>query len=145
MSTRNLSRRLLGTTVAVAAAALPLLTAQAATADSDSTRSAGPPSARGGLLLTVSGDEQTWTRGTRLFCTPVPHGNHPKAAEACAALDRARGDLGALPNESGVCTMEYAPVTVTAQGSHQGRSVAWKKTFPNSCAMHQATGPVFDF
>ncbi|RCG16714.1 protease inhibitor SIL-V5 [Streptomyces reniochalinae] len=93
----------------------------------------------------MSGSEDTWMRGVRLVCEPTWHGRHPKAAEACTALDRAGGDLDTLPDATGPCTMEYDPVTVSAEGRHRGERVTWKKTFPNLCTMHSATGPVFDF
>ncbi|UNS96344.1 subtilase-type protease inhibitor [Streptomyces tubbatahanensis] len=131
--------------VAVTAAALPLLGTQTATAQTTARPSDAASTVRPGLFLTVSGSEDTWIRGVRLLCEPAPHGRHPRAAEACTALDRAGGDLDALPDATGPCTMEYDPVTVSAEGRHRGERVAWKKTFPNTCTMRSATGPVFDF
>ncbi len=82
----------------------------------------GPGSDSGtqGVLLTVSGSGDTWIRGVMLHCEPTPHGHHPRAAETCAALDAAHGDLDALPAGNGRCTMQYDPVTVAARGSHRG-------------------------
>ncbi|WP_432109374.1 SSI family serine proteinase inhibitor [Streptomyces sp. AA1529] len=156
MSTRTSARHLVRTALAAAALAVPLLTSQAAPAVGATNAPAdsaprgphtGPGSDSGtqGVLLTVSGSGDTWIRGVMLHCEPTPHGHHPRAAETCAALDAAHGDLDALPAGNGRCTMQYDPVTVAARGSHRGQAVNWKKTFPNACVMHQATGPVFDF
>ncbi|MDF4249836.1 SSI family serine proteinase inhibitor [Streptomyces sp. WMMB303] len=156
MSTRTSARPLVRTAVAAAALAVPLLTAQAAPAADSASAPAdsspgsshtGPGSDGGaqGVFLSVSGSGDSWIRGVVLHCEPVPHGHHPRAAETCAALDAAHGDLDALPAGSGRCTMQYDPVTVAARGSHRGQAVNWKKTFANACVMHQATGPVFDF
>lgn len=97
------------------------------------------------LFLTVSGSERTWVRGVHLSCAPEPAGRHPYAAEACAALDAADGDLDALPVERQMCTQVYAPVTVAATGTYRGRAVDWHKTFGNRCEMEASTGPVFRF
>ncbi|WP_338694020.1 SSI family serine proteinase inhibitor [Streptomyces sp. Q6] len=106
------------------------------------------PTPQPGLFLTVSGDENTWIRGVLLRCAPEPSGHHPYAAEACAELDAAGGDLdGPLTPEGAarICTKEYAPVTVSAIGSHRGMMVAWHKTYGNACEMDAATGHVFRF
>ncbi|MDI6407300.1 SSI family serine proteinase inhibitor [Streptomyces albus] len=147
MHTRTFSRRLAGTLVA-AVAALPLLTAQSAAAHPLAPGTGRPvpePTVRPGLLLTVSDARHTLVRGVRLLCEPVPHGRHPRAAEACAALDRAGGDPAALRAAPGFCTLRYAPVTVTAEGTHRGKHVSWRETYPNACAMQRATGPLFAF
>jgi hypothetical protein len=129
---------------AALAASLPILqTAPLATAATATATAQG----RGpqGVFLTVSGSRASRVRGITLYCEPRPHGRHPRAAKACAALDKARGDFRTLPGARGFCTLQHDPVTVAAHGSHRGRAVNWRKTFPNACAMHRATGPVFDF
>ncbi|BDM70474.1 hypothetical protein HEK616_39610 [Streptomyces nigrescens] len=103
-----------------------------------------PPPARQGLLLTISGDHDTWIRGVRLTC-PDTYGRHPHAAAACDALTWARGDLDALPGEPHVCNRQYNPVTVSATGDWRGVPVNWRKEFPNACTLDSATGPVFRF
>ena len=123
-----------------AAAALTALFAAVPAHASD----ASAPSS-GGLFLTVSGDDSTWIRGVLLRCEPEPSGPHPHAAEACAAIDEAGGDLDALPVEQGICTKEYAPVTVSASGVHRGRPISWHKTYANACTMAYSTGDVFRF
>lgn len=102
------------------------------------------PSRRRGLFLTVAGEGNTWVRGVLLDC-PTGTGTHPDGARACAALQRARGDLDALPVDRHACTKEYDPVTATATGTWRGTPVAWHKTFPNACALDTATGPLFRF
>ncbi|MFE7395370.1 SSI family serine proteinase inhibitor [Streptomyces sp. NPDC057557] len=127
---------------AVAAAALLALTVAvpAAAAESDA------PVPDRGLLLTVSGSEDTWIRGVALFCPPAPDAHHPHAADACAAIDRAEGDLDALPGSPRLCIVEgYDPVTATATGTWDGRPVSWQRTFPDACVMDAVTGPVFRF
>ncbi|GAA2936020.1 SSI family serine proteinase inhibitor [Streptomyces enissocaesilis] len=98
-----------------------------------------------GLFLTVSGAENTWIRGVLLKCPPGGPGHHPDAAGACAALDKADGDLDRLSGNPRACTKQYEPVTVSAKGSWRGRAAAWQKTYPNACVLDAATGPVFRF
>ncbi|WP_030565887.1 subtilase-type protease inhibitor [Streptomyces aureocirculatus] len=122
--------------LALAAAAAPVAAAPGAEA----------PEHRRGLFLTVSGDSGTWIRGLALTCAPKPSGHHPHAARACAELDAAHGDFGALPvARDQLCTKEYAPVTVTAEGEFRGRPVAWHKTYANACELGASTGHVFRF
>ncbi|MFF9896175.1 SSI family serine proteinase inhibitor [Streptomyces longispororuber] len=104
-----------------------------------------PPAHERGVLLTVSGAENTWIRGVRLSCVPEPSGPHPFAGRACAELDQARGDLDALPKENRACTKRFDPVTVSATGTHRGRPVTWHRTYGNACEMAASTGHVFRF
>ncbi|MFI6768149.1 SSI family serine proteinase inhibitor [Streptomyces sp. NPDC050355] len=103
-----------------------------------------PAAADQGLLLTVSGDGNTWIRGVRLGC-PDTYGRHPHALAACNALTWARGDFDALPGEPHGCTKQFAPVTVSARGTFRGAAVDWHQEFANLCTMDSATGPVFRF
>jgi Subtilisin inhibitor-like len=132
--------------LAIAATALIAL-ASAAPATAAPVPGPGTPhTAQSRLFLSVSGDQATWIRGVLLRCAPrVVAGHHPYAAQACAALDAAHGDFGALPVERRMCMHRYSPVTVSATGVYQGRVLAWRKTFPNACAMEAATGYVFRF
>ncbi|MFD0024307.1 SSI family serine proteinase inhibitor [Streptomyces sp. NPDC058382] len=98
-----------------------------------------------GLLLTVSGSQNTWIRGVELHCPPGPDDRHPDAAGACAALRAAEGDFDALAGDPHPCTDEHDPVTVSAEGAPRGDSVAWRRTYPNACLMDAATGPLFRF
>ncbi|WP_328932113.1 MULTISPECIES: SSI family serine proteinase inhibitor [unclassified Streptomyces] len=95
------------------------------------------------LYLTVTrGDSRSSdTRGTLLLCDP-PQG-HAHAAEACAELAVADGDIDALPPKSVFCPMIYAPVTAHARGEWKGRPVDYSRTFSNACSMAARTGHVF--
>ncbi|MET9387538.1 SSI family serine proteinase inhibitor [Streptomyces sp. NPDC002928] len=96
------------------------------------------------LSLTVTrGDARSGdTPGTLLRCDP-PQG-HARAAEACAQLAEANGDIAAIPPKEDVfCTMVYAPVTARARGEWGGRPVEFSKTYANTCVMAARTGAVF--
>ncbi|MGR8011886.1 SSI family serine proteinase inhibitor [Streptomyces hypolithicus] len=124
--------------LALASAALP---ARAA----DGTGGADRPEVTGGLFLTVSGSENAWVRGVSLHCAPKPLGPHPRAADACAALEKANGDLDKLAGDPHLCTREYDPVTVSVTGTWRGTATAWRKTYANACMLDSATGVVFGF
>jgi Subtilisin inhibitor-like len=104
------------------------------------------PGARGARLVlhTIAGTAPEHT--ATLQCDP-PGGTHPRAAEACADVSRAGGDLAQMPTSKNprACFMIYAPVTVTAQGSWHGQPVRFNKKYPNTCVMRDKTGSVFDF
>ncbi|CAM5306807.1 hypothetical protein GCM10010329_60420 [Streptomyces spiroverticillatus] len=126
-------------TTAFAAVAL-LALAPAATAVADAH-----PTPKRGLLLTVSGAQDTWIRGVSLHCSAPVGGGHPQPREACDDLTWARGSFDALPGNPHPCTKQYDPVTATADGTWRGQPVHWKKTFGNACELDAATGPVFRF
>ncbi|MEV0634292.1 SSI family serine proteinase inhibitor [Streptomyces sp. NPDC050619] len=120
-----------------AAAALLLATAVPAHA-------APREAARGDwLFVTVTtGDARSSDmRGTLLLCDP-PQG-HGRAAEACAQLETAAGDIPALSTEDTYCPMVHAPVTAHAYGEWHGRPVDYTETFSNKCVMGARTGAVF--
>ncbi|GHC50760.1 subtilase-type protease inhibitor [Streptomyces flavofungini] len=122
-----------------------LLALAAAVAPAAAAPGTGTPPREPGLFLTVSGDDNTWIRGVLLTCEPTPSGHHPHAARACAELDAVGGDFAALPVAPEPCTMEYAPVTVSASGEFRGRPVDWHRTFSNACHLGAGTGYVFRF
>ena len=95
------------------------------------------------LYLTVTrGDSRSSdTRGTLLLCDP-PQG-HARAAEACAELAAAGGDIDAVPAAGVFCPMVYAPVTAHARGEWKGRQVDYTRTFSNRCVLAARTGDVF--
>lgn len=95
------------------------------------------------LYLTVTkGDAPAGgTRGTLLQCDP-PQGP-ARAAEACAELAAADGDIGRIPPEHVFCPMIYAPVTAHARGRWNGRPVSFRRTYANTCTMNARTGAVF--
>ncbi|MGV9427610.1 SSI family serine proteinase inhibitor [Streptomyces sp. NPDC003656] len=95
------------------------------------------------LHLTVSQGE-TLAPGARralLLCDP-PRGT-AHAAEACAQLTAAGGDIGRIPPKDVFCTMLYAPVTAHASGFWHGHRVEYTHTFSNGCVMSAQTGAVF--
>ncbi|OIJ63054.1 SSI family serine proteinase inhibitor [Streptomyces mangrovisoli] len=81
------------------------------------------------------------TRGALLTCDP-PRG-HARAADACAELATAHGDIAALPTQDVMCPMIYAPVTAEARGRWHGRPVTYRHTFANRCELNARTGSVF--
>ncbi|MER5791318.1 subtilase-type protease inhibitor [Streptomyces sp. NPDC001980] len=85
-------------------------------------------------------------RAVTLNCAPSASGTHPAAAEACAELRGAGGDLNGLAPRTDVwCTKLYDPVVVTVEGVWQGKRVSYERTFGNQC-MRDAYGTnVFAF
>ncbi|WP_338894534.1 protease inhibitor [Streptomyces sp. TG1A-60] len=117
---------------------------------------AAPESAAAGLyapaaLVLTTGHGETAAaatpeRAVTLTCAPRPFGTHPAAAEACAELGAVGGDFAALAGRAGVmCTKEYDPVVVTAQGVWQGKRVAYERTFPNECLKNSAASVLYAF
>ncbi|MER8115229.1 SSI family serine proteinase inhibitor [Streptomyces sp. NPDC094031] len=94
------------------------------------------------LTITRSGDRAESGRSALLRCLP-PHG-HPYAAEACAELAAARGDIDLIPARKVFCPRIYSPVTATARGRWNGRMVDFRRTYTNSCELRARTGSVFD-
>lgn len=82
-------------------------------------------------------------RGTLLRCDPP--GPHARAAEACAELAAAGGDIGRIPAENVFCPMIYAPVTARALGRWNGRTVGFRETYTSACVMRARTRHVFAF
>ncbi|GAA2446008.1 SSI family serine proteinase inhibitor [Streptomyces macrosporus] len=126
------------TAAAAVAALLAIVPASAARAVAE------PSQPHGELMLTVSDAEDTWTRGVMLTC-PDQGGPHPRAAEACAALDHAEGEFRALSGRDRNCTAQHEPVVATASGTWRGKWVKWRGEFPNACALARQTGVMFDF
>ncbi|GAA2385773.1 protease inhibitor [Streptomyces glaucosporus] len=103
------------------------------------------------LVLTVGkGDDPataTVERAVVLRCSPAPGGDHPAPERACAELRSAGGDFASLVEAESdrVCPMVWEPVTVTADGTWDGRRVSYAHTFPNACVMADRAGAVFSF
>ncbi|MFF3463702.1 protease inhibitor [Streptomyces sp. NPDC001984] len=101
------------------------------------------------VLTTGHGDDAatvTPERAVTLTCAPTASGSHPAAAEACAELRGAGGDLDALTARDDVqCTKEYNPVIVTVQGVWQGKRVSYERTFGNECVKNSYGTSVFTF
>lgn len=103
------------------------------------------------LVLTVTdgADHKSGTvrRAVTLSCAPTPSGSHPDAVGACAELKEngAKFDSITTSGTNRVCTKEWEPVTVTADGVWEGKRVDYVHTFSNSCAMNGGRGAVFTF
>ncbi|MET8246496.1 protease inhibitor [Streptomyces sp. NPDC005202] len=102
------------------------------------------------LVLTVGHGESAATatpeRAVTLNCAPTSSGTHPAAPTACAELRGAGGDLDALTARGDVlCTREYNPVVVTADGVWQGKRVSYERTFANECVKNASATSVFAF
>ncbi|MFG2891757.1 subtilase-type protease inhibitor [Streptomyces sp. Pv4-95] len=124
-------------------------TAQAA-APAQPARSGGlyAPTA---LVLTVGQGESRATatvqRAVTLTCTPSATGSHPNPRAACAQLRSAAGDFTQITGTTAdrLCTKEWDPVVVTADGVWEGRRVSHSYTYANPCAMNGSRGSVFEF
>ncbi|MFJ9418132.1 MULTISPECIES: subtilase-type protease inhibitor [unclassified Streptomyces] len=125
-------------------------TAQAATAPAQPVRSGGlyAPTE---LVLTVGKGESRATatveRAVTLSCMPRATGSHPDPRAACSQLRAVAGDFTAVTGEvtQRLCTKEWDPVVVTADGVWQGHRVSYTYTFANSCTMNGGQGSVFRF
>ncbi|MER6127815.1 protease inhibitor [Streptomyces sp. NPDC001795] len=124
------------------------LTGSALAAPNAAPASLYAPSA---LVLTVGHGETaalaTPQRAVTLTCAPTASGSHPAAADACAELRAAGGDFEALLSirEGALCTKQYDPVVVTAEGVWQGKRVAFEHTFGNQCVKNSYGTSVFAF
>ncbi|WP_443065186.1 SSI family serine proteinase inhibitor [Streptomyces sp. NBC_00536] len=138
--------------LASAAMALTALTALAGSGAADAAPSGAEslyaPSAL--VLGVTAGDDArhgTVLRAVTLVCAPRPSGTHPDPAAACTELLAAAGrpDMITEGGAAAVCTREYDPVTVTADGVWQGKRFTYDHTFANRCAMRAGSGAVFAF
>ncbi|MEW9519166.1 subtilase-type protease inhibitor [Streptomyces tubercidicus] len=103
------------------------------------------------LVLTAGQGESRATatvqRAVTLSCMPGATGSHPNPKAACAQLRAVAGDFNAVTSAASdrLCTKEWNPFVVTADGVWQGKRVSYSYTFANSCAMTDGIGSVFDF
>ncbi|GAA2942371.1 subtilase-type protease inhibitor [Streptomyces enissocaesilis] len=135
-------RHIRNTLGALGAAAVLTLTGAVTTG----TAHAQPAEATGlyapsALVLTVGSGEEASTatvgRAVTLSCAPRPGGTHPSPQAACEELRAMHGELSGLIDTSPqrICTREWDPVVITAQGVWQGKPVSWSATFGNACEM----------
>ncbi|MEW2385966.1 SSI family serine proteinase inhibitor [Micromonospora sp. NPDC047707] len=96
------------------------------------------------LLLSVVPHTTGAPRAAALRCEPTG-GTHPYATSACQDVAAVDGDLAALSVNTGLCTLEYAPVTVRAVGFWRNRPVSYAETFGNRCELLRETGSLFAF
>jgi hypothetical protein len=103
---------------------------------------AAPPPAAVVHLLVAQADG-TVTGDATLTCVP-DGGTHPLAGDACSALTAVDGRFEALRGTPDrFCPMIFAPVTAFATGVWDGTVVRYQHTYPNSCLLEVASGPVF--
>ncbi|MGW0393717.1 subtilase-type protease inhibitor [Streptomyces sp. NPDC003042] len=144
---RSISRSLGLASGAMALTALTALAGSgAAGAAPSGTQSLYAPSA---LVVSVTAGEDadggTVLRAVTLECAPRPGGTHPDPVAACAEL-RANGpalDALAEPRSDAMCTREWDPVTVTADGVWEGRRLSYAYTFGNQCGLRNSSGVLF--
>ncbi|WP_030169032.1 SSI family serine proteinase inhibitor [Spirillospora albida] len=95
------------------------------------------------LTLTYPESDTSAPRTITLFCDP-PHGPHPRAASACADLERGQGLIDHEPDDR-MCAAVYTPVVARAHGQWHGRQIRFRGEYGNSCVLHSRTGAIFDF
>ncbi|MEV6976397.1 SSI family serine proteinase inhibitor [Kitasatospora sp. NPDC093806] len=133
--------------VLLALALAPAASAPTASATTPETVAPAPAPVTS-LRLTITPGEDHLTgrpRVVTLNCPPDSTTSHPDPVTACLTLDPVDGDLDELDVDPGPCTSEYAPFTVTASGTYEGRSVHQERAFGNRCTLLRTTGAVFDF
>ncbi|WP_243725486.1 SSI family serine proteinase inhibitor [Actinomadura rubrisoli] len=115
-------------------------------ADQPSGTTSVKPSATPADTLTVQvrasaeAPAKTWT----LNCAP-PGGDHPKAADACTALAKAKEPFKPVPKDQ-MCTQIYGgPEIATVKGTWQGKPIDTKFTRKDGCQLYRwsAVGPLF--
>ncbi|WP_327351262.1 subtilase-type protease inhibitor [Streptomyces sp. NBC_01304] len=136
-------RRIVKTIGTAATVAGCLLAASTATAQAQTPRPTGLYAPSDLVLAVGQGDDPataTVERAVTLTCAPRAGGTHPAAEAACAELTLAEGQFDdlAAPAPHALCTKEWNPVHLTADGVWQGRRVAWTTTFANPCEMRAA-------
>lgn len=98
----------------------------------------------GAYVLTLSPTEpgtELPTRVAALWCNPTG-GTHPQAAQACDQLTDANGHLHRIPPDPGPCTLEYAPVRLSAIGTWNSRIRRHHSIHTNRCLAIRETGGV---
>ncbi|MFI1013423.1 SSI family serine proteinase inhibitor [Streptomyces sp. NPDC020965] len=138
-------RHLRGTIAATAALVLSGTAAATARADQPDDTALYAPSA---VVLTIGkgspaeGIAVTVERAVTLSCSPRAEGTHPSPVAACRELRWVDGRFADLPSRLPVtlCTREWDPVTVTADGAWRGQRVDWSATYNNGCEMVASLG-----
>ncbi len=131
-------------TAAVAAAVFGAAGPAAATATGPAGNARALPKTHLELSYEAVLGQIGYAAAASLTCKPAG-GGHPEAAKACATLAKANGKPGKIKPKPVMCTTEYAPITAAAVGTWKGKTVKWKKTFPNHCDMVRRTGALFTF
>lgn len=128
------SPRFGGVPLAVAVLFSPVVLADTASAEANTQST---------LTLTVQ--TSVGAVSTDLECGPGG-GSHPTPQAACDEIALAGGDFNRLPDKTGeYCTMQYQPVTASAEGRWKCKDVKWTQTYGNLCLLRIDTGSVFVF
>lgn len=106
-------------------------------------QSPAQPAAESSLTLTLH-DAEGVSRSVQLICEPAA-GTHPRAAEACAAVQEAEGDFTRLPVKDEICPMIYSPLQAEARGHWRGEPVEFTAEYSNRCRADTQSGGVFRF
>lgn len=122
-----------------AALAAATVLAQAAPAAAQAPPPA-PAEPVGSYLLTVA--PETGPAGTKTLRCGPDGGTLSAASRACAQLAAADGHVARIPPRKGACTMEHAPVRVSADGTWRGQPRHFTRTYSNRCTATRATGGV---
>ncbi|TDB93333.1 SSI family serine proteinase inhibitor [Actinomadura sp. 7K534] len=96
------------------------------------------------LTIDVRASEQAPAKSWTLTCAP-PGGDHPKAAEACAALTKAKDPFKPVPKDQ-MCTHIYGgPEVATVKGTWDGKKVDAQFSRKDGCQLHRWTevAPLF--
>ncbi|WP_406304362.1 subtilase-type protease inhibitor [Streptomyces sp. NBC_00879] len=155
-------RYIRNTVAAVATASALVLTGTAATGAAQAAQPTQPTQqpaqakslyAPSALVLTIgmgeTAETATVSRAVTLTCAPRPDGTHPAAAAACTELFIVDGQFSALGEKTShkMCTRQWNPVVISAQGVWQGKRVDWSAMYGNPCEMEgsMGDGSVFNF
>ncbi|WP_328676494.1 subtilase-type protease inhibitor [Streptomyces sp. NBC_00322] len=155
-------RYIRNTVAAVATASALVLTGTTATGVAQAAQPTQPTQqpvqakslyAPSALVLTIGMGETAATatveRAVTLTCAPRPDGTHPSARAACTELRTVDGQFSALAEETShkMCTRQWNPVVISAQGVWQGKRVDWSTVYGNPCEMEgsMGDGAVFAF
>ncbi|TDC58354.1 protease [Actinomadura sp. KC345] len=101
---------------------------------------ARPKEPVGAYLLMVAPQEGPVT-GKTLWCGP-DGGTLRSAPQACEQLESTDGQVARIPAKEGPCTLEHAPVRVSADGTWRGEPRHFARTYPNRCAAMRDTGGI---
>lgn len=96
------------------------------------------------LTIEVKTSEKAEAKSYTLTCEP-PGGGHPRAAEACAALDKAEAPFAPVP-EDRMCTKIYGgPEVATVKGTWNGKKIDTRFTREDGCQLNRWTkvAPLF--
>src|SRR5262245_28613051 len=88
--------------------------------DTTSVRPSGPPANT--LTVKVQASKEAPAKSWTLTCDP-PGGDHPKAADACAAIAKAKDPFKPV-SKGQVCTQIYGgPEVATVRGTWNGKKI----------------------